>query len=94
MVMVQVKLGMEPAFEQATLENTDASRKEAGIECFDLFRQMDAPGSYVLVEAYRTTEAAAAHKETTHYQKWRDTVAPMMAQPRSSKKYTAISPQI
>jgi quinol monooxygenase YgiN len=46
----------------------------------------------VLVEAYRTTEAIAAHKETAHYAAWRDAVAPMMAEPRSSTRFTNVFP--
>ena len=92
-VVVQVKLGMESAFEQATLENAIASRQEPGISRFDLLAQTNEQGAYLLVESYRTAEAPAAHKETAHYQKWRDTVAPMMAQPRSSKKYREVGPQ-
>jgi quinol monooxygenase YgiN len=38
----------------------------------------------VLYEVYRDEEAAAAHKETEHYKKWRETVAPMMKTPRHS----------
>jgi quinol monooxygenase YgiN len=45
-----------------------------------------------LIEVYRTPEAAAAHKETPHYAKWRDAVATMMAEPRHSVKYGAIFP--
>ena len=37
-------------------------------------------------------EAAAAHKQTAHYAKWRDAVASMMAEPRSSVKYNAVFP--
>jgi quinol monooxygenase YgiN len=44
------------------------------------------------VEVYRTPEAPAQHKETAHYQTWRDTVAPMMAEPRTSVKYTNVFP--
>ena len=91
-VVVQVKPGMEPAFEKATLENVIASRKEHGIARFDLLKQSQEEGAYLLVEAYRTAEAPAAHKETAHYLKWRETVAPMMAQPRSSNKYIDVSP--
>jgi len=47
----------------------------------------------VLVEVYRTPEAALAHKETAHYATWRDTVAGMMAEPRSSVKYVNLHPQ-
>jgi (4S)-4-hydroxy-5-phosphonooxypentane-2,3-dione isomerase len=46
----------------------------------------------VLIEVYRTPEAPAAHKDTAHYAKWRDAVAPMMADPRSSVKYNAVAP--
>jgi autoinducer 2-degrading protein len=46
----------------------------------------------VLVEAYRTREAPAAHKETAHYARWRDAVAPMMAEPRSSEKFANVFP--
>jgi quinol monooxygenase YgiN len=47
----------------------------------------------VLVEAYRTSEAPAAHKQTAHYAKWRDAVASMMAEPRSSAKFTNLFPE-
>jgi quinol monooxygenase YgiN len=45
-----------------------------------------------LVEVYRTSDDPARHKETAHYQKWRDTVADMMAEPRNAIKYTNIFP--
>ena len=44
------------------------------------------------VEAYRTEDAPAKHKATAHYQKWRDTVAAMMAEPRSSVKFVNLFP--
>jgi quinol monooxygenase YgiN len=46
----------------------------------------------VLVEVYRTDADPGKHKKTTHYAKWRDTVAEMMAEPRSSVKYDNIYP--
>jgi quinol monooxygenase YgiN len=46
----------------------------------------------VLVEVYRTPDDPARHKEIAHYQKWRDTVAEMMAEPRSSIKYANVFP--
>ncbi|MHC4568179.1 MAG: putative quinol monooxygenase, partial [Planctomycetota bacterium] len=45
-----------------------------------------------LVEVYRTADDPARHKETAHYAKWRDTVADMMAEPRSSIKYGNVFP--
>jgi autoinducer 2-degrading protein len=44
------------------------------------------------VEIYADADAAAAHKTTEHYATWRDTVADMMARPRSSQKFGPIFP--
>jgi quinol monooxygenase YgiN len=66
--------------------------QEPGIARFDVLQHQDEPTRFVLVEAYRTAEAPAAHKETKHYQAWRDTVAPMMAEPRSSVKFENVFP--
>ncbi len=59
---------------------------------FDVLQHRDDPTRFLLVEAYRTPEAPAAHKDTAHYQTWRDAVEPMMAQPRSSEKYANVFP--
>lgn len=91
-VFVHVKPGCETAFEEATLANARTSLTEPGVARFDVVRQQDDPTRFVLVEAYRTPEAALAHKETAHYATWRDTVADMMAEPRSSVKYVNLHP--
>jgi len=91
-VHVQVKRDQVEAFRSATLENARHSIKEPGIARFDVLQQQDDPTRFVLVEVYRTTEDPARHKETPHYQKWRDTVADMMAQPRTSIKYANVFP--
>lgn len=91
-VHVQVKPECIEAFKEATLANARASVQEPGIARFDVVQQADDPTRFVLVEVYRTPEAPAAHKETAHYAAWRDAVAPMMAVPRSSVKYTNIFP--
>jgi quinol monooxygenase YgiN len=87
-VYVHVKPETVEAFKQASLANARESIKEAGIARFDVLQREDDPTRFVLVEAYRTHEAPAAHKETRHYAVWRDTVAPMMAEPRRSEKFT------
>jgi (4S)-4-hydroxy-5-phosphonooxypentane-2,3-dione isomerase len=89
-VHVYVKLDCIEAFKSATLENARHSVQEPGIERFDLIQQADDPARFVLVEVYRTSQAAASHKDTGHYRKWRDTVAEMMAEPRSSVKYNSL----
>ena len=50
------------------------------------------PGRNVLIEVYRDNSSLAEHKKTAHYQTWRDTVAEMMAEPRSSVKYDNVFP--
>ena len=92
-VHVQVKPEFVNAFKQASLENARQSVQEPGIARFDVVQQQDDPTRFVLVEAYRTADAPAAHKETKHYAAWRDAVAPMMAQPRSSVKFTNVFPE-
>lgn len=91
-VHVRVKPECVEAFKTATLANARASIQEPGIAAFDVVQQQDDSTRFVLVEAYRTPQAPAAHKETAHYALWRDTVAPMMAEPRSSVKYSNLFP--
>ena len=91
-VQVRVKGELIEAFKEATLENAIQSTQEIGIARFDVLQQSDDPAHFILVEVYRTPQAPADHKSTVHYQKWRDTVAEMMAESRSSLKYVNIFP--
>ena len=91
-VFVHVKPEYVEAFRAASVENARNSVLEPGIARFDVIQQQDDPARFVLVEVYRTDTAPAAHKETAHYQKWRDTVAEMIAEPRSSIKYANVFP--
>src|SRR4051794_21337120 len=91
-VHVRVKPESVESFKQATLANALESVKEPGIARFDVVQQQDDATRFVLVEAYLTGDAPAAHKVTKHYQTWRDTVAPMMAEPRSSVKFSSVFP--
>lgn len=91
-VFVHVKPDQVEAFQGATLENARNSVQEPGIARFDVIQQQDDPTRFVLVEVYRTPQDPGRHKETAHYQKWRDAVAGMMAEPRSSIKYTNVFP--
>ena len=91
-VSVRVKPECAGAFIAATLENARDSLGEPGVARFDVCRREDDPTRFVLVEVYRDAEAPARHKATAHYARWRDAVAPMMAEPRSSAKYAAVFP--
>ncbi|HXT39520.1 MAG TPA: putative quinol monooxygenase [Candidatus Angelobacter sp.] len=96
MLIVHVQVHVKPehveAFKAATLENARNSVKEPGIARFDVAQQQDDPTRFVLVEVYRDADAPAKHKETAHYAKWRDAVAPMMAGPRTSVKLVNVFP--
>lgn len=91
-VFVHVKEDQVDAFRDATLENAKNSVQEPGVARFDVIQQQDDPTRFVLVEVYRTPEDPARHKETNHYKVWRETVADMMAEPRSSIKYHNVFP--
>jgi len=91
-VHVRVKPESVEAFKRASLDNARESVREPGIARFDVVQQQDDPTRFVLVEVYRNADAPAQHKETAHYARWRDTVAPMMAEPRRSLKFNNVFP--
>jgi quinol monooxygenase YgiN len=91
-VFVKVKPDCVDAFKEATIANASQSLKEPGIARFDVIQQADDPTRFVLVEAYRSVEATAAHKATVHYAAWRDRMESLMAEPRSSVKYSNVFP--
>jgi quinol monooxygenase YgiN len=91
-VFVHVKEDQVDAFKAATIENARNSVQEPGIARFDVIQEQDDPARFVLVEVYRTADDPARHKETDHYLKWRDTVAGMMAEPRTAVKYSNVYP--
>jgi autoinducer 2-degrading protein len=90
-VHVWVKPEYLEAFIEASLENHRQSVKEPGNLRFDVCQDASDPCKFMLFEAYIDEQSAAAHKETAHYQKWRDTVAPFMAQARQGVKYKLIA---
>ncbi|MFQ3663028.1 MAG: antibiotic biosynthesis monooxygenase [Chloroflexaceae bacterium] len=92
-VHVHVKPEFVEAFRAATLENARNSVQEPGVVRFDVIQQENDPTRFILVEIYRDDEAPAAHKATAHYAAWRDQVAGMMAEPRSSVRYRAVFPE-
>src|ERR1043166_2717339 len=91
MIIVHVHVRVRPehieAFKQATIANAHASLLEVGIARFDVLQQQNDLTRFVLVEAYRTVQAQAAHKETQHYQTWRDMVAPKVGGEKGSWKF-------
>jgi quinol monooxygenase YgiN len=91
-VHVHVRPEGVEAFREASLTNAKDSLREPGVARFDVIQQQDDVTRFILVEAYRTAGAIAAHKETAHYATWRDAVAPLMAEPRQSTKFVNVFP--
>lgn len=92
-VFVQVKPEFIEAFKAASLDNASNSVQEPGVARFDVVQQQADPTRFVLLEVYRDADQApAAHKQTAHYARWRDTVEEMMAEPRYAVKYENIFP--
>ena len=96
MLVVHVSIQVIPdaveEFLDASVVNATASREEPGVLRFDVLQDQADPAHVVLVEVYRDAQAAGAHKETAHYATWRDTVAEMMARPRTSEKFSVADP--
>ena len=96
MYILQVAIKVKPeclnAFLAATRANAEASRQEPGVVRFDVFQQLDDPTLIMLSEVYREPAGHAAHRETAHFAKWRDTCTDMMAEPRIGTKYSNVSP--
>lgn len=92
LVHLRVNSESVDAFIAAARTNHEASIKEPGNRRFDVLQAPDDPTRFILYEAYASAADAAAHKETAHYFQWRDTVAPMMAEPRRGEPMNGLFP--
>lgn len=96
MLVVHVHVHVTPddveEFLAECRRNAEASLQEPGVRRFDVLQDEGDPAHVVLNEVYVDQAAADAHKQTAHYAHWRDAVAGMMAQPRSSTRFTAVAP--
>lgn len=93
LVHVRVKAECVDAFIAACGANHRGSVAEAGNRRFDVLRDPADPTRFALYEAYDSDADAAAHKQTAHYLAWRDTVAPMMAEPRRGEPWRCLFPE-
>ena len=97
LIVVHVHARVKPdaieAFRAASIDNARESVREPGIARFDVVQSTEDPTRFVLVEVYRNADAPAAHKATAHYARWRDAVADLMAEPRTSARYVNVIPE-
>jgi len=92
MVHIHVKPDFISQFIEATKANHAASIQEPGNFRFDFMQSSDDASRFILYESYQSKEDAVAHKNTLHYQTWRETVAEWMASPREGISYQGICP--
>ncbi len=93
LVDVRVKPERIAEFIEATRANHFASVREAGNLRFDVLQSAEDSARFILYEAYVSIEDSMAHKQTAHYQKWRDTVADWMMAPRVGVQYRGLFPR-
>jgi autoinducer 2-degrading protein len=79
-------------FKRISVRNRQGSIGEQGILRFDVLHDESEPQHFVLYEVYRDEQATLDHKETEHYQRWREAAGPMMARERESISCTPVSP--
>ncbi|MBN1597557.1 MAG: antibiotic biosynthesis monooxygenase [Bacteroidales bacterium] len=91
-VHVWVKPEHIDAFVKACEENHRNSVLEPGNLRFDILQDAGDPSKFTLYEAYESEDAAADHKKTDHYLKWRETVADWMLKPREGVKHNILFP--
>jgi autoinducer 2-degrading protein len=92
-VYVRVKPESRQAFIEASLENARSTIEEPGNLRFDVIQQVDDPDRFLLYEVYRDEAGMNAHKETAHYARWRDAVAPWMAEQRRGVRHVGLFPE-
>ena len=96
MYIVHVHIRVKPEFSKHSklfqCENARNSCQEPGIARFDVIQQVDDPNHFELIEVYRTPQIRPKHKETAHYNKWRELAEPMLAEPRSRTIYENVFP--
>jgi (4S)-4-hydroxy-5-phosphonooxypentane-2,3-dione isomerase len=91
-VHIHVKQEFIEAFKVVSLENARNSLMEPGIARFDVIQQIDDPTHFELIEVYRTPEDPLIHKQTAHYNKWRELAEPMLVEPRTRTTYNNLFP--
>ena len=91
-ISIKVKNELVEEFKTATIANHTGSLKEPGIYRFDVLQNDSAANEFVLYEVYESEEATLTHKETMHYNKWKQSIEPMLAEPRKATSYKLVAP--
>lgn len=92
-VYVHVKPENRQQFIEATLENARNTVQESANLRFDVIQQSDDPNRFILYEVYPDEAGARDHKQTPHYARWREAVAPWMAEQRRGVQHQSLFPE-
>ena len=92
-IYVQVKPEYIEEFKKISIENARSSVKEPAIARFDVIQQSDDPTRFILVEAYLDESGVANHKQTAHYNKWRETAEKMIVGERTRTRFEPVWPE-
>jgi len=92
LVYLHVKPEHLDEFRQATLEKCAQQPEGAGRRALRCHPGNRRPTRFALVEAYRSREGLARHREAAHYQAWAAKVADWLAEPRSRTTYDGVDP--
>lgn len=82
-VTIHVKPDCVDAFVAATELNHKGTLAEPGAHCFDVLRDAESATTFYLYEVYTDQAALDAHRESAHYDRWRQTVEPLLAGERT-----------
>lgn len=93
LVHIRVKPQSVAAFIAACRANHQASTREPGNRRFDVLQDPQDATRFILYEAYVSAEDAVAHKNTSHYAAWCDSVADMMAEARRGEPMLGLYPE-
>jgi quinol monooxygenase YgiN len=84
MIFITAKFRVRPEdadrWPEISREFTEATRGEPGCLWFDWSRSLDDPDEYVIVEAFRDDDAAAAHVQSDHFRTAQRTLPPHLAE--------------
>lgn len=96
MRIVQVHIEVKPtcveAFIEATTHNARESRKEAGIDRFEVLQSDAEATRFILFEVYLSADAQAAHKQTAHFKQWKADVETLIVSPGRASLYASVVP--
>ncbi|NMM90084.1 antibiotic biosynthesis monooxygenase [Rhodococcus sp. SRB_17] len=84
MIFIVVKFNVLEEYQDdwlsITKKFTESTRAEAGNLWFDWFRSADNPAEYVLVEAFRDSQAGAEHVSADHFKRGMESMRPALSE--------------